>query len=80
MKTIINGDSPTAVFKKLLLANPSLSNHDLAWMFVNEFPKVGPTANNFIWYWKGPARTDGRFEDALVDTELTRLMRAAGYL
>ena len=80
MKGIVNGDSPTAVFKRLLLNNPTLSNHDLAWLFVKEFPEVGATANNFIWYWKGPARTDGRFEDALVDAELKKLWRAAGYI
>ena len=49
-------------------------------MFVKEFPKVGPNANNFIWYWKGPARADGCFDDAIVDMELGKLLRAAGYL
>ena len=80
MKNIIDGDSPTAAFKRLLSVDSSLSNHDLAWMFVKEFPKVGPNANNFIWYWKGPARADGCFDDAIVDMELGKLLRAAGYL
>ena len=79
MKRVIDGLAPADVFREVLASNPTLSNHDLAWMFVQEFPKVAATANNFIWYWKSPARPGGHFDDALVNSELMRLLDAAGY-
>ncbi len=76
---IHDSDSPTQVFRTMLSEDPNLSNHDLAWLFVQRFPEVGATANNFIWYWRSPARPSGTFDDALVDSELSRLLRDAGY-
>ena len=79
MMQILDGKSPSAVFKEMLLDRPQLDNGDLATAFHAEFPETGLDAIQYIWKWKRPGKSAG-LDDERLDQRLLYLLRHAGYL
>lgn len=77
---IPQGRSPSAVFRRVLEADPTLTNRQLASLFYEEFSELDSVAMQHIWYWKSPRRPTGHLSDAELDEALMPLLRAAGYL
>jgi hypothetical protein len=78
-QTIIGGQSPSALFKELVSADPSLTNADLALAFKKEFLSVSDEAIQSIWHWRRPGRESGIGDDRM-DAIVAHYLKAAGYL
>jgi hypothetical protein len=77
--SILQGEKPTDVFKKLIAAEPRLSNWELARRFVDYFEEINSEARQAIWHWQRPGGRRGLSDDA-VNESLEIMLRDAGYL
>ena len=78
MQVIIDGESPAGVFRRCLLADPSLSNADLSALFMEQFDLVSTEALHVIWNWQRPG-SDRGLEDRRIDELLFHYLVEAGY-
>ncbi|MBR7632640.1 hypothetical protein [Janthinobacterium lividum] len=76
---IIQGEMPSAVFKKLIETDPSIGNIRLGEMISDEFIELSSEAEQLIWHWKGPGKSQG-LSDENLDALLLDLFRKADYL
>lgn len=76
---ILNGELPSAVFKKLIENNPELTTHDISVLFRNEFGKLDSQAGDIIWHWRRPGRSQG-ISDSELDSVLIKFFQEASYL
>jgi len=76
---IIQGEMPSVVFKKLIETDPSIGNIRLGEMISDEFIELSSEAEQLIWHWKGPGKSQG-LSDENLDALLLDLFRKADYL
>lgn len=76
---IRKGKSPSQVFRRLIEADPSLGNIQIGELLSDEFIELSGEAQQLIWHWKGPGKSQG-LGDADLDARLLALLRQAGYL
>jgi hypothetical protein len=76
---IIQGEMPSTVFKKLIETDPSIGNIRLGEMISDEFIELSSEAEQLIWHWKGPGKSQG-LSDENLDALLLDLFRKADYL
>jgi hypothetical protein len=76
---ILDGELPSLIFRKLIEVDPTIGNIRLGEMLSDEFVKLDSQAEQLIWHWKGPGKTQGLSDESL-DAELLRMLREAGYL
>lgn len=76
---ILKGELPSNVFKKLVQDDPSIGNIRLGELFSDEFVELSGEAQQLIWHWKGPGKSQG-LSDSDLDSRIRHLMQDAGYL
>ncbi|SAL02602.1 hypothetical protein AWB80_08397 [Caballeronia pedi] len=76
---ILKGESPAKVFRELIEADPSIGKIQLGELFNDEFVDLTGEAQQLIWHWKGPGKSQG-LDDADLDALLRQQLRNAGYL
>jgi hypothetical protein len=79
LKRIIDGELPSVIFRCLIEEDETIGNIRLGEMFSDEFANLDGEAEQLIWHWKGPGKTQG-LSDASLDAELIRILREAGYI
>jgi len=79
MKRILEGAKPSDIFKELLRDKPTLTTGDIALEFRKVFPSTGVDGMSVIWKWKMPGTKVG-LSDAALDEQLTKWLKAYGYL
>jgi hypothetical protein len=79
MKSILDGQNPSDLFKALLRDNPALTTADLALEFRKAFPSTGVDGMSAIWKWKMPGTKVG-LSDAALDEQLRYWLTQYGYL
>jgi hypothetical protein len=79
LEEIRKGQSPSFVFRKLIEADSSIGNIRLGEILSDEFVELSSLAQQLVWHWKGPGKTQGMSDESL-DAELSRLLKEAGYL
>ena len=79
LEKILNGISPSEVFRKLIETDPSIGNIRLGEILSDEFVELSSLAQQLVWHWKGPGKTQGLSDESL-DAELLRMLKEAGYL
>lgn len=78
LEGILSGERPSAVFRRLVAADPSIGNIRLSELLREEFPNLTGEAIQLTWHWKGPGKTQGLGDDDL-DALIGRLLAEAGY-
>jgi hypothetical protein len=78
-ESILSGEKPTQVFRRIIQSDPSITNSKLSKLFREEFEHLDGFAAQIIWKWKGPEKTQG-INDESVDAELIKLLKDANYL
>lgn len=78
-ESIMHGEKPSAVFRRLIDTDQSISNIRLAEMLSNEFVELSSAAEQLIWHWQGPGKTQG-LSDENLDSLLLNLFKEANYL
>jgi hypothetical protein len=76
---ILKGESPTAIFRRLIQADASVGNIRLGELLSEEFPNLTGEAEQLIWHWKGPGKSQG-LSDGDLDALLRKLFAKAGYI
>jgi hypothetical protein len=79
LESILAGEEPTTVFRRLIEADSSIGNIVLGEAFSTEFPRLTGEAEQLIWHWKGPGKQQG-LGDSDLNAHLVRLLKEAGYL
>lgn len=79
LESILKGESPSAVFRRLIEVDPSITNIRLAEIVREEFGALTGQAQQLIWHWKGPGKSQG-LSDKNLDAALQELFVKAGYL
>jgi len=79
LESILEGVSPSEVFRRLVEADPSIGNIRLGEIMWEEFPNLTGEAQQLIWHWKGPGKSQGLADNDL-DALLRKLLGQAGYL
>ena len=79
MHDILTGSRPSAVFREYIRNNPGVMNGDIAIRFGEAFPHMDGEVYQVIWNWKSPMRDIG-MSDEMLDLEVMRCLRAAGYI
>jgi len=79
LEEIRNGELPTTVFKRLIKADSSIGNIRLAEILGDEFVELSSLAQQLVWHWKGPGRSQGLSDESL-DAELLKMLKDAKYL
>jgi hypothetical protein len=80
LNSILEGERPTTVFKRLVAANRKMNNWRLAAQFVNHFDRVDSLARDIIWNWQRPGSERRGLDDEEVDAQLWELLLRAGYI
>jgi hypothetical protein len=78
-ESILKGVLPSAVFRKLIEADPSIGNIRLGELLSDEFVELSSEAEQLIWHWKGPGKDQG-LSDENLDALLLNLLKDAKYL
>jgi hypothetical protein len=78
MRKILNGSSPSSVFRELAVMDETLTTDRLAEMLIDEFPNLDGEVVVLVWNWTGLGRTNG-LNDERLDGLLTDHFRRAGY-
>lgn len=78
LKEILKGEPPSKVFRCLIEADPSIGNIRLGELLSDEFVNLSGEAQQLVWHWKGPGKSQG-LSDADLDALLLDLLRKAGY-
>jgi hypothetical protein len=79
LERILQGEPPSLVFKKLIEANPSITNFQIGEMLSNEFIELSSEAIQLVWHWKGPNKSQG-LSDENLDALILKLLRESNYL
>jgi hypothetical protein len=79
LERIIQGDLPSVVFRKLIADDPSLGNIQLGELLSDEFIELSSEAEQLVWRWKGPGKSQG-LSDENLDGLLINLFKEAKYL
>lgn len=79
LERILQGDLPSVIFKKLIDANPSISNIQIGEMLSNQFVELSSEAEQLVWHWKRPGKSQG-LSDENLDALIIKLFREASYL
>jgi hypothetical protein len=77
LNKILNGEMPTAIFKRMLQDGTATSKTELSELFHNQVPGLGSHASQIIWNWQG--LTTSGLPDSYVDSKIIELMREKGY-
>ena len=78
-ESIIHGEKPSSVFRRLIAADPDIGNIRLGEMVSDEFVELSSEAEQLIWHWQGPGKAQGLSDDNL-DALLLGLLKKANYL
>lgn len=78
LESILDGVTPTEVFRRMLALEPGLANAELARRFMDCFEGVDSIAMQFIWHWERPGIRLG-LSDEDENRLLSELLRASGY-
>jgi hypothetical protein len=78
--SIIDGEKPAQLFKRLMAEDPALTNRQLASLFYEAFPNVDGVAVQHIWHWKSSKKPSGNWSDEDLNERLCELLASAGYL
>lgn len=76
---ISTGELPSVIFRRLMEVDPSIGNIQLGEMLADEFLELDSQAEQLVWRWKGPGKSQGLSDESL-DAELTRMLKVAGYI
>ncbi len=76
---ISTGELPSVIFRRLMEVDPSIGNIQLGEMLADEFLELDSQAEQLVWHWKGPGKSQGLSDESL-NAELTRMLKVAGYL
>lgn len=76
---ILQGDLPSLVFKKIIAANSTISNIQLGEMLSTQFVELSSEAEQLVWHWKGPGKSEG-LSDENLDALILKLLKEANYL
>ncbi|RKP43267.1 hypothetical protein [Trinickia fusca] len=79
LEKILEGESPSKVFRSLIEADPSIGNLRLGELLSDEFVNLSSEAQQLVWHWKGPGKSQG-LSDEDLDALLKDLFGKAGYL
>ncbi|UPG96480.1 hypothetical protein [Luteibacter aegosomatissinici] len=79
LESILTGEAPSALFRRIIEADASISNIRLGEIVRDEFGGLSGLAQQIIWHWKGPGRGQG-LSDENLDASLRELFVEAGYL
>ncbi|WP_157655575.1 hypothetical protein [Burkholderia ubonensis] len=79
LEDILNGRSPSEVFRTIIQNDPAVGNIRLAELLGDEFVNLSSEAQQLVWHWKGPGKSQG-LSDEDLDALLAKLLREAGYL
>lgn len=79
LERILQGDLPSSLFKKLIETNPSITNIQIGEMLSNEFTELSSEAEQLVWHWKGPNKSQG-LSDENLDALILKLLKEANYL
>lgn len=75
---IIEGSAPSTIFKKMMI-DQNLDNHEIALIFMDEFPDADSVAVNVIWNWKSPTRQSG-LDDENFNRLILEILTKSGYM
>ncbi|MYM27432.1 hypothetical protein GTP58_03760 [Duganella sp. CY15W] len=75
---ILAGRAPSDVFRRIFAADSSMSNSRLGEMLADEFVELDSLAEQLVWRWMGPGKTQG-LSDANLDGLLLSIFRDSGY-
>jgi len=78
--SIVEGERPAQLFKRLMADDPALTNRRLASLFYEAFPNIDGVAVQHVWHWKSSKKLSGSWSDKDLDERLCELLAAAGYL
>jgi hypothetical protein len=78
MREILDGTSPSTVFRRLSAMDGSITTHRLAEMLIDEFPDLDGEVVVLVWNWTGLGRLNG-LNDERLDGLLKEHFRRAGY-
>ena len=78
-ESIIEGEKPSSVFRRLIETDPSIGNIRLGEMVSDEFVELSSEAEQLIWHWQGPGKVQG-LSDENLDELLLDLLKKANYL
>jgi hypothetical protein len=79
LSSILSGECPSKLFRRILTEDTTMTNSRLAEILIDEFPALDGEAVSFIWHWMGPGRHQGISDDNL-DILLRPLFEQAGYV
>ena len=75
---ILAGHAPSGVFRRIFAADSSMNNTRLGEMLSDEFVELDSLAEQLVWRWMGPGKTQG-LSDANLDAQLLSIFRDSGY-
>jgi hypothetical protein len=75
---ILAGHAPSEVFRRIFAADSSMSNIRLGAMLADEFVELDSLAEQLVWRWMGPGKTQG-LSDANLDGLLLSIFCDSGY-
>ncbi|MBB5448350.1 hypothetical protein HDG38_006998 [Paraburkholderia sp. WSM4177] len=79
LEDILKGKSPSETFRQVIACDPSIGNIRLGELLSDEFIDLSSEAQQLVWHWKGPGKSQGLCDEDL-DALLMKLLREAGYL
>lgn len=78
LSELLSGSAPSEVFRRMFAADPTMSNIRLGEMLADEFVDLNSKAEQLVWHWMGPGKTQG-LSDASLDGLLLPIFRDSGY-
>lgn len=78
LKLILQGEKPSVVLNRILIANVELDKHDLAFIVLEEYFLLDSKVLPLIWHWKSIKSIRGISNEEFDDSIMIQ-MREAGY-
>jgi hypothetical protein len=78
LSELLSGCAPSDVFRRIFASDPTMTNIRLGEMLADEFVELNSQAEQLVWHWMGPGKTQG-LGDASLDGLLLPIFRVSGY-
>lgn len=77
---ILKGHPPAEVLRDYIAADPARRTTHAAIWLMEHFPRADSVLVNIVWNLSTPTRTHGGAPDEIINREILRVLREAGYL
>ena len=78
LKQILDGEKPSAIFRRMLAEGKVKSKNELSAVFHEQLPGLGVPLSQLIWHWKG--LEESGLPDEYVDAQIRAMLWDKGQI